>query len=147
MKSLSRLLTPERIVKLGSPTKEGALLKLVEAIGATTEIPSVEEVHKAIIDRENLVSTGFGHGLAIPHAKLPGIQDFTVGLGIHHDGLAFDSIDDAPVHILVMILGPTSRQEVYLQVLSRVTAFLKDNRDNVLKLDSSAAIHELTLHY
>ena len=147
MKSLSRLLSRQRIVWLASQTKEDALRTMIEAIATSIDIPSIGDVHRAILERESLVSTGLGNGLAIPHAKLPDIADFTVGLGIHQTGLEFDSIDDSPVHILVMILGPNSKQELYLQVLSRVTHFLKDNRDRLLELEDPAEIYQLTLDY
>ena len=65
-----------------------------------------------------------GLKLAVTHAKLPGVKDFVVALGIHRRGLPFESLDDRPVHILVMIVGPNSQQEEYLKVLSRVTSFL-----------------------
>lgn len=147
MKSLSRLLTKERILWLESHTKEEALRAMVENISQTAGLSPIEDIYKAILDREKLLSTGFGLGLAIPHAKLPGIKDFAVGLGIHRRGLEYESLDDKPVHILVMIVGPNSHQEEYLQVLSRVTSFLKDNRENLLNFKDSEEIYQLTLDY
>tara|TARA_B100000929_G_scaffold255448_1_gene217201 strand:- start:2503 stop:2802 length:300 start_codon:yes stop_codon:yes gene_type:complete len=99
------------------------------------------------MDREHLLSTGFGLGLAIPHAKLNIIDDFIVGLAIHKDGVPFDSLDEQPVHILVMILGPDQKQDEYLKVLSRVTAFLKDQREKILSLEDNEEIYKLTFDY
>ena len=99
------------------------------------------------MDRERLLSTGFGLGLAIPHAKLNIIDDFIVGLAIHRDGVPFDSLDEQPVHILVMILGPDQQQDEYLKVLSRVTAFLKDQREKILSLEDNEEIYKLTFDY
>ena len=99
------------------------------------------------MDREHLLSTGFGLGLAIPHAKLNIIDDFIVGLAIHRDGVPFDSLDEQPVHILVMILGPDQQQDEYLKVLSRVTAFLKDQREKILSLEDNEEIYKLTFDY
>ncbi len=99
------------------------------------------------MDRERLLSTGFGLGLAIPHAKLNIIDDFIVGLAIHRDGVPFDSLDEQPVHILVMILGPDQQQDEYLKVLSRVTAFLKDQREKILSLKDNEEIYKLTFDY
>ncbi len=147
MKSLSRLLTKDRILWLESHTKEEALRAMVENIAQTAGLSSIEDIYKAILDREKLLSTGFGLGLAIPHAKLQSIKDFAVGLGIHRRGLEYESLDDKPVHILVMIVGPNSHQEEYLQVLSRVTSFLKDNRENLLNFKDSEEIYQLTLDY
>jgi mannitol/fructose-specific phosphotransferase system IIA component (Ntr-type) len=59
----------------------------------------------------------------------------------------FDSLDEKPVHVLVMILGPDSQQEDYLKVLSRVTAFLKDNRERLLGLETPQQVYELAFDY
>ena len=147
MKSLSRLLSPERIIWLDDDTKEGCLRSLVHCLALTADIQGEDEVLQAILERERLLSTGFGLGLAIPHAKLRIIKDFVVGLGIHTGGVDFESLDKKPVHILVMILGPAQKQDDYLKVLSRVTAFLRDNREKLLRLKDSNEIYELTMEY
>ncbi len=147
MKSLSRLLSRDRIVWLESDAKEKALLEMVETLAGTAEFPSTREVLDAILEREKLLSTGFGLGLAIPHAKLRGVKDFVVGLGIHREGLDYESLDDKPVHILIMIVGPSARQDEYLRVLSRVTSFLKNNRDILLEKEDADEIFSLTFDY
>ncbi len=147
MKSLSRLLTPDRIQWLDQGTKTDCLHALVDCLSRSAELEGPEEIFGAILEREKLLSTGFGLGLAIPHAKLKSIRDFVVGLGIHREGVNFDSLDEKPVHVLVMILGPDSQQEDYLKVLSRVTAFLKDNRERLLTLTTSQQVYELAFDY
>ena len=147
MKSLSRLLSSESIIWLTSDTKDEALRELVDKLATTTGWSAPDEVYQAILDRERLYSTGFEQGLAIPHAKLESVPEFSVGLGIHVDGLEFDSIDNSQVHVLIMIVGPKSRQHEYLQVLSRVTAFMRDNRERLLELKDAEAIYKLTLEY
>ncbi|MCZ6792228.1 MAG: PTS sugar transporter subunit IIA [Planctomycetota bacterium] len=147
MKSLSRLLSPDRILWLEEKTKEDCLRRLVQALTESATIPETEDVYEAIVEREKLLSTGFGLGLAIPHAKLEIIRDFVVGLGVHRQGVDFDALDKKPVHILVMILGPAQQQDDYLKVLSRVTAFLRDNREKLLSLESAEEIYHLTMDY
>lgn len=147
MKSLSRLLAPDRIVWLEPSTKTECLRSMVDVLSRSAQLERPDDIFHAILEREKLLSTGFGLGLAIPHAKLRGIRDFVVGLGIHKPGVPFDSLDEKPVHVLVMILGPDSQQEDYLKVLSRVTAFLKDNRERLLGLGSSQEIYDLAFDY
>ena len=147
MKSLSRLLSPERIIWLDSGNKNDCLRAMVDRLSENAGLTRPEDVFHGILEREKLLSTGFGLGLAIPHAKLSSVEEFVVGLGIHRSGVEFDSLDEKPVHVLVMILGPDSRQEEYLKVLSRVTAFLKDNRERLLTLQSAQEIYELTYDY
>jgi len=147
MKALSRLLSKDRITWIESATKDEALRTLVEQIGRSAQLPQTEEVYQAILERERLLSTGIGLNLAIPHAKLAGVKDFVVAVGIHRRGLPFESLDDKPVHILVMIIGPNFHQEEYLKVLSRVTAFLKDKRESLLNLSTADEVYALTADY
>lgn len=147
MKSLSRLLATDRILWLDCDSKNDCLRAMVDCLAKSAVLTNPDETLNAILEREKLLSTGFGLGLAIPHAKLRGIKDFVVGLGIHRGGVQFDSLDEKPVHILVMILGPDSQQEDYLKVLSRVTAFLKDNRERLKTMETAQEIYELAFDY
>ena len=147
MKALSRLLSSDRISWLDSSTKEEALRDLVELICKSTNIPHTDQIYQAILERERLLSTGIGFNLAIPHAKLNGVKDFVVALGIHKKGLPFESLDEKPVHILVMIVGPNFHQEEYLKVLSRVTAFLKEKRESILTSSTPDEVYQQTLEY
>ena len=147
MKSLSRLISPDRITWLDQDNKIDCLRGLVQCLSESEELGNEDSIFDAIMEREQLLSTGFGLGLAIPHAKLNIIDDFIVGLAIHRDGVPFDSLDDQPVHILVMILGPDQKQDEYLKVLSRVTAFLKDQRESILSLEDNEELYKLTFDY
>ena len=147
MKSLSRLISPDRITWLDQDNKIDCLRGLVRCLSESEELGNEDSIFDAIMEREQLLSTGFGLGLAIPHAKLNIIDDFIVGLAIHRDGVPFDSLDDQPVHILVMILGPDQKQDEYLKVLSRVTAFLKDKREDILSLEDNEELYKLTFDY
>ena len=147
MKSLSRLISPDRITRIDEDNKNDCLRSLVKCLSESESLGNEDSIFEAIMERERLLSTGFGLGLAIPHAKLNIIDDFIVGLAIHRDGVPFDSLDDQPVHILVMILGPDQKQDEYLKVLSRVTAFLKDQREKILSLEDNEEIYTLTFDY
>ena len=147
MKSLSRLISPDRITRIDEANKDDCLRSLVKCLSESESLGNEDSIFEAIMERERLLSTGFGLGLAIPHAKLNIIDDFIVGLAIHRDGVPFDSLDDQPVHILVMILGPDQKQDEYLKVLSRVTAFLKDQREKILSLEDNEEIYKLPFDY
>ena len=147
MKSLSRLISPDRITRIDEDNKDDCLRSLVKCLSESESLGNEDSIFEAIMDRERLLSTGFGLGLAIPHAKLNIIDDFIVGLAIHRDGVPFDSLDEQPVHILVMILGPDQKQDEYLKVLSRVTAFLKDQREKILSLEDNEEIYKRTFDY
>ena len=82
---------------------------------------------KAIINREKIVSTGIGMGVAIPHAKLDSLDKFFISIGVQQNrGIDWDSIDGASVRLVFMIGGPDNKQDEYLQILSRLTLVIKD---------------------
>lgn len=90
-------------------------------------IEDKEAFHNAILHREDLVSTGIGLGVAIPHAKLQNIEDFAICVGIQKKkGLDWDAIDGSLVRIIFMIAGPANKQTEYLQILSKLTVAIKD---------------------
>lgn len=91
---------------------------------------------QAIKDRETLVSTGIGMGVAVPHAKLSGYDNFFIAVGIHRgNGLDWDALDNNPVKIVFMIGGPDNKQSEYLKILQLLTQAIK-NRELRHKLCS-----------
>jgi mannitol/fructose-specific phosphotransferase system IIA component (Ntr-type) len=115
----------ERVLDLSSRTRDAALLELVESISLATEVLDKEKLLRALLEREQIVSTGIGLGLAVPHAKIPEVTDFVVAYGRSQEGIDWGSIDDRPVHHVVVIAGPPDRQHRYLQFLASVTLQLK----------------------
>ena len=111
---------------LDVPTREQALSALVELLHAQGKLQDKADFHKAILERERLVSTAIGMGVALPHAKLPDYDDFFVALGIAKKGVDWHAMDEVPVRIIFMIGGPDDRSARYLQVLSKLTMAVKD---------------------
>ncbi len=124
--SLENIIPPERVRVLSARTKEEALRELASLIGEAAEVESPDRLLAAIFEREKIMSTGIGLGIAIPHAKIREVKDFIVALGKSDAGLEFNSLDGRPVHFVVMIAGPDNQQERYLQLLARITLKLKD---------------------
>ena len=86
-----------------------------------------DSVFDALVDREKLGSTGVGKGVAIPHARVDGL-DRIVGLFAHlHTPVDFDSIDDQPVDLIFMMLAPVDAGADHLKALARVSRLLRDN--------------------
>jgi len=70
-----------------------------------------EAAFQALVDREQLASTGVGMNVAIPHVKLPGLEKAICSLGIHPEGVEWDAVDGAPVKILFTVLRPAEAGE------------------------------------
>jgi PTS system nitrogen regulatory IIA component len=142
MITISKLLDPKLITFLGVETREEALCNLVEIIHHAGKLRSKEEFLKAILDREAIISTGIGLGVAIPHAKLAGYNLFFIAIGILKKGIDWKALDDTPVRIVFMIGGPENQQTEYLQILSQLTMMINDEeiRKKLLTLNSPEAI-------
>ncbi len=102
--------------------KEEAIKKLVSELNLNHS-----KVFDAVMQRERVISTGIGIGIAIPHAKIEETDDFHVVIGIFkHDGVDWDAIDHLPVKLVLLICGPQDRHGDYLQLLSKLTKKIKE---------------------
>ena len=124
--SLESIIPPERVKILESTDKEGALREMASLVAEAPEVEDAERLIEAIFERERIMSTGIGLGIAIPHAKIPQVHEFVVALGKAKSPIEFQSLDGKPVDFIVLIAGPDDQQERYLQLLARITLKLKD---------------------
>jgi mannitol/fructose-specific phosphotransferase system IIA component (Ntr-type) len=145
--ALEKLIAPERILDLGGVEKDAVLREMVDAIARVPGLPGREALLQAIIEREALMPTGIGLGLAIPHCKDSRIKNFAVALGRSSAPIDYGSADRQPVRLLAMIAAPDNRQDEYLRLLSRVTKLLKNERERMLELPNLKDIHEFVHAY
>jgi len=102
-----------------------------------------EDLLEALLEREKLGSTGIGHGVAIPHAKIKGIEKIVVAMGISRNGVDFQSMDNRPVHIFFLIVAPEQSSATHLKVLSSISRLLKDAafRGKLMKAEARDEIY------
>jgi PTS system nitrogen regulatory IIA component len=126
---LSDFLEDKAILFLDADDRDTALKSLVDTLSKAGKIADSDRFFQAILKREKIVSTGIGMGVAIPHAKLEEFDHFFIAVGVQKDrgGLEWDALDGAPVKLIFMIGGPADKQTQYLQILSRLTAAIKDD--------------------
>ncbi len=125
---LSKYLKIETIKILPPINKAEALDILVDALVNAGVGPGHIELLKAINEREELMSTGIGIGIAVPHVRLKSIPHPMIGIGICRDGIKdYESIDNSPVQIVVMIAAPAGEHETYIRLLASVSDILKHN--------------------
>ena len=136
---IASLVNTDRIVNLKADTKEAALRSLCRVLAKTKQVASEKELSKAISDRERILSTGIGYGIAIPHAKIPSVSEFVAALGISRKGVPFESLDGRPVQLIVMIAGPEGQNEDYLRILARFTAILKSEETRTRIIEAKKA--------
>ena len=122
---LSELLSAERVrIPLVSRTKPDLLRELVEL--ATNGDPALgAAVLAAVHEREKVLSTGIGDGIAIPHGRTPHVRELVVAAGAVREPLEFDALDGAPVRIFFLLVGPDSDASAHIRALSRIARLLR----------------------
>ncbi|MCY3974207.1 MAG: PTS sugar transporter subunit IIA [Simkaniaceae bacterium] len=110
--------------------RDEVLGRLVDALYRHGKITDPETVLDTVIRREKIVSTGMGMGIAVPHARLIKSDRFVMAIGIRKqkEGIEWGSPDGIPVRLVFMIVGPARKQTEYLQLLSSLTATVKDEK-------------------
>ena len=131
-------LDPARVRDLVAKTKDAALEEMVGLVCTSDAVTDRVALLSAVRERERVLSTGIGLGIAIPHAKIPGVSRFVVAVGRQPTGIDFDAIDGRPVTLVVLIAGPQDAQDRYLRLLARLSGRLRldDVRKKILAAQS-----------
>lgn len=142
---IANYMAPNLVAFLNAATRDETLSQLVNMVDRAGKLPDRDAFLKAIIEREKIISTGVGMGIAIPHAKLSTYNHFFIAIGILQKPVEWDSLDRAPVRLVFMIGGPDDKQTEYLQILSQLTRAIKDEdrRKKLLNSQNADAIVEL----
>jgi mannitol/fructose-specific phosphotransferase system IIA component (Ntr-type) len=128
---LTEILKPDRVVvPLAARDKNGVIAELARVLVEKTRAP-LDQVLGAIEERESVLSTGIGFGVAIPHARCPAVHELTMIGGVSAEPVPYDSIDGEPVRLFFMIVGPESSAGLHVKLLSRIARLVR--RDGVRK--------------
>ena len=123
---LTELLTPDRIkIPLASTEKDALLRELVEIVGGATASGDGEEVLRAVREREQVLSTGIGNGVAIPHGKSAAVGSLVLAAGVTPKGVDFEALDGQPVQLFFLLVGPESASGEHVKALSRISRLLR----------------------
>ncbi len=142
---LSDFLSPERVVFLHGRTKEEALEELVNAVCDDEPSLRPHEVLKSIWKREKTISSWIVSGVAIPHARLPGLGRFILAAGRSIEGIVYDSGDANAVHLLFLILGDEEQPDQHILLLAEIARLLKDPafRKRLLEAGSKEELYQI----
>ncbi|MDB6177221.1 PTS IIA-like nitrogen regulatory protein PtsN [Paracoccus sp. Z330] len=140
---LSEILKPEAVRSLGQVTSKKRLFQeLADLANAEYKLPQ-SEVLDALQERESLGPTGVGQGVALPHARLHGL-DRVVGLFLRLEKpLDFDAVDRQPVDLIFALLAPETSGVDHLKALALVSRTLRDAdlRNKLRSNDNQAALY------
>ena len=146
--NLANLLTVDQIIP--SMTATGHLEAIVELVDHLISVARIkpddrEEILTALQEREDRISTGIGSGVAIPHAFSRRAEEVVAVFGRSQEGINFESLDNAPVHNIVLFIVPRKEYHLHLRTLAAI-AKLFTNRDVLQQLSEAGSreeIHEI----
>jgi len=124
--SLSTILTMETVaVGLQSRDKHGIINELLDILVRAGSITDKPAALKAILEREEKMSTGMKYGIAIPHGKTETVASLVACVGISNEAIPFDTLDGKPARIFIMTLSPPQKTGPHLQFLAEVSQLFK----------------------
>lgn len=131
---LSKFTEEELITfELKSEDKESVITELVDLVSKSKLIRDRDELLSDILERENLVTTGIGYGVAFPHAKTKAAKGIVIAFGRSDEGLDFDAMDKKSVHLFFLIAAPEDAIGAHLNVMARLS-FLMRSEETRAKL-------------
>ncbi|MEX0929099.1 MAG: PTS sugar transporter subunit IIA [Balneolales bacterium] len=121
---IHELLDDENILpQLRVASKQEAIQKLIDTL--TLDVGNAKETCiKAVLERESIMSTGVGKGLAIPHGKAKGLDKTYAAFAKLDPPIEYDAIDGDPVQLIFLLVGPESQNSLHIKMLSRISRLL-----------------------
>jgi PTS system nitrogen regulatory IIA component len=144
--NLTRLLSSDAILlELKGATKDEIIAEMIDFLVAKGRIKDRDAALRSVLEREQKMSTGMQHGIAIPHGKTDSVEKLVTALAIKREGLDFGSMDGQPSRIFVMTVSPASRTGPHIQFLSEISQILNDpeKRESLLKAETPAQVVEI----
>lgn len=139
---LSDMLASVRVkVPLEATTKEEVLRELVAMLVGDQCVGDPEAVFRVVLEREQVLSTGIGHGVALPHGKSDACSELAIAAGVTREPVDFDALDDEPVRLVFLLVGPESAAGAHIKALSRISRLVRrpELREGLLRADDPDA--------
>lgn len=132
---------------MSSSDRDGVIGELVDALVAAGAVSNDHRnsVLAATIAREELGTTGIGHGVAIPHAKHPAVKQVVATVGVSDHGIDFGSLDSRPTRVFFLLISPPDAPQDHLQALETISKHLQEElfREFLIQAQTCNAIHDV----
>ena len=115
--------------------------RLVEA----GRFSDANDLYGRLWEREQLGSTGIGSGVAVPHCKMPGLDEVVLAVALMRKGVEFEAVDNQPVHLVFLVVSPAEKPAAHLQCLAAISRWVKadDHVSKILEIEDPPAILDL----
>ena len=144
--SIRDVLSPQRVRRLKADTKQAALLEMIELLSTAAEVKERHALRTEIFRREDLMSTGIGLGIAVPHVRLASVTDTVMAVGVSSQVIDdYVSLDGGGVSIICMVASSVGQHAKYLKTLAAISTRLRDEsvREAVLRAADEDAMYRI----
>ncbi len=136
-------------VGLTAKNKDDLLKAMVDLASNSNKVSDKERALKEIIHREEIMSTGIGFGVALPHAKTGAVEDTIIAVGVLAEPIDFQSLDNVPVNLVFLILGKENNVGLHLKLLSRISHLMNNSefKEKLLAAKDETTAYNLIKEY
>ena len=145
MTLLDILSADSTLVDLKGETKQDIIAELVDTLAVGDAISDRAKVLQAVLEREKIMSTGIGDGIAIPHGKSDAVEKLVAALGTQRRGVDFEALDGEPAYVFFLLVSPANVSGPHIKALARISRLLKndDFKKKLIAAETPAEIIEI----
>lgn len=140
--SISDILSEDMILTEVAADNKRHLLEHVSAFVAEQKGLDKSSVFEAVLERENLGSTGYGNGVAFPHARLEGLKDVVTVFVRLQKPVDYDALDNKPVDMVAFMISPENSGDDHLRTLAAFSRILK-NKEICKEIRTAKSVHDI----
>ena len=138
---ISEVLNQSNIIpELKATSKEDAIDELLNLFKDDKRVLDLMEIKNSVMERENIMSTGVGHGFGIPHCKINKVTEILAAFGKTKDPIDFNALDGNPVNLIFLLIGKDNLVAPHIKLLSRISLLM--NKSEVREKINSANTSE-----
>ena len=145
MTLLDILSADSTLVDLKGEAKVDIIAELVDTLAVGDAISDRDKVLQAVLEREKIMSTGIGDGIAIPHGKSDAVEKLVAALGTQRRGVDFEALDGEPAYVFFLLVSPANVSGPHIKALARISRLLKndDFKKKLIAAETAAEIIEI----
>jgi len=143
---LTDILPEEHIqLPLKASDRDSCIKELTTLLKKNQMLADFNQAYQAVLEREKIMTTGVGNGIAIPHCKHKSCPNFAVALGVQTQGINFESIDKKKAKIIFLLVGPENNPGMHIKLLSRISRLMSNEelRQQILQSKTAQEIIQL----
>jgi PTS system fructose-specific IIC component len=132
-------------IPLQKKSKRGLVKELVDLLADVGKISDRDAILELVMEREKLMSTGVGKGVAIPHAKSKAVDHLIAAFGITSEEVDFQALDNKPVRLIFLLIGPEENPGLHIKALSKISRLTshKKYRHKLINATSPAEVMKI----